>query len=39
MKKDALKDYIHPTQKPLEIIEKALIHSSRPGEIVLDLFA
>jgi DNA modification methylase len=28
----------HPTMKPVELIERALINSSRTGEIVLDLF-
>jgi DNA modification methylase len=29
---------LHPTMKPLELIERALENSSRPGQIVLDLF-
>ncbi|MBN1631219.1 MAG: DNA modification methylase [Thermoleophilia bacterium] len=29
---------LHPTMKPLELIERAVQNSSRPGEIVLDLF-
>jgi DNA modification methylase len=28
----------HPTMKPVELIERALINSSRVGDIVLDLF-
>lgn len=30
--------YVHPTQKPLELIEIALKNSSQTGESVLDLF-
>jgi len=37
-KKDSTKEYIHPTQKPVKLIEKAIINSSRIGEIVLDMF-
>lgn len=29
----------HPTQKPLELVERSLMNSSKPGAIVLDLFA
>jgi DNA modification methylase len=29
----------HPTMKPLELVERAIINSSRPGAVVLDLFA
>ena len=31
-------DYVHPTQKPVELIEKAIANSSKPGQIVLDVF-
>ena len=31
--------YIHPTQKPLALITKALALSSKEGELILDLFA
>ena len=31
-------DYLHPTQKPLPLLERAIRNSSRAGEIVLDLF-
>ena len=31
-------DYAHPTMKPLPLFEKLVRNSSRPGEIVLDLF-
>lgn len=32
-------DYEHPTQKPPSLYEKALRRCSRPGDIILDLFA
>jgi DNA modification methylase len=28
----------HPTMKPIELVERALENSSRPGDVVLDLF-
>ena len=28
----------HPTTKPVELVERALANSSRPGDVVLDLF-
>jgi len=31
-------NHLHPTMKPVALIEKALINSSQPGNIVLDLF-
>ena len=30
---------LHPTQKPVELLERAITNSSRPGEVVVDLFA
>lgn len=33
-----LKDDLHPTMKPIELIEKQVKNSSREGENVLDLF-
>lgn len=30
---------IHPTAKPVELIERALVNSSKAGDIVADLFA
>lgn len=30
---------LHPTMKPVALVEKALINSSKPQDIVLDLFA
>lgn len=38
LKRDAGSTYVHPTQKPLGLIERALINSSRRGEVILDLF-
>src|SRR6185295_10900704 len=29
---------LHPTMKPLPLIERALENSSRPGDVVVDLF-
>lgn len=31
-------EYVHPTQKPVRLIQKAILNSSDPGDIVLDLF-
>jgi len=36
--KDAGVSYVHPTQKPVELIEKALINCSKSKDLVLDLF-
>lgn len=30
--------YVHPTQKPVELIEKALNNSSKSGDVVIDCF-
>ena len=38
-KRDAIADYIHPTQKPLELCERALKKHSEKGSIVIDPFA
>ena len=29
---------LHPTMKPVELVERALVNSSKPGDLVLDLF-
>ena len=34
----AVTKYVHPTQKPVELIEKAINNSSKGGDFVLDLF-
>lgn len=33
------KNDLHPTMKPVELVERAICNSSRPGDIVLDPFA
>jgi DNA modification methylase len=38
VKRDPTKTYVHPTQKPLELAERAIRNSTRPGDIVLDAF-
>lgn len=37
IKKPARND-LHPTMKPVELVERALRNSSRPGDVVLDAF-
>ena len=37
--KDATSTYQHPTQKPVELAERAARNSSRPGDIVLEPFS
>jgi len=37
--KDATSTYQHPTQKPVELAERAIRNSSRPKEIVLEPFS
>jgi DNA modification methylase len=32
------KNEFHPTQKPVELSERAIVNSSKPGDIVLDMF-
>ncbi|MAA66803.1 MAG: DNA methylase N-4 [Alteromonadaceae bacterium] len=36
--KDSTKEYVHPTQKPVAVPERALTNSSKAGDSVLDLF-
>lgn len=38
MKREPVQDYVHPTQKPVELITYAIINSSKEDDIVLDLF-
>lgn len=38
MKRANVNEYVHPTQKPVELPVKALVNSSRKGDTVLDLF-
>ncbi len=37
-KRDVTQKYVHPTQKPLRLPERALKKNSEPGDIVIDLF-
>ena len=36
--RDSIKDYIHPTQKPIKLAERALKKHCKINDIVLDLF-
>ena len=38
VKKDNTAQYLHPTQKPIEINEKALVNFTKKGDIVVDFF-
>lgn len=38
MKREPVGDYVHPTQKPVELITYALENSSKTGDIILDPF-
>lgn len=38
MRREAVQNYVHPTQKPVELIERALENSSKPGDLVIDCF-
>lgn len=38
-KRDNTSKYIHPTQKPVQLAERAIKRSSEKGDIVLDAFA
>lgn len=38
VKRDPTQTYVHPTQKPVRLSERALKKSSRTGDIVLDFF-
>ena len=31
-------DYVHPTQKPVDLVAKAITNSSKQGDLVLDCF-
>jgi len=39
IKKDSNKDYIHPTQKPTKLAQRAILNSSKIGDAILDPFA
>ena len=38
MTRGATGKYVHPTQKPVELVEKAIINSSKSGDLVHDCF-
>lgn len=38
MKRDNVHDYVHPTQKPVELISYAIVNSSKAEDVILDLF-
>ncbi len=38
-KRHPVQDYEHPTQKPVELVERAILNSSREWELVLEPFA
>ena len=38
MSRGATGDYVHPTQKPVELIERAINNSSKSGDSVIDSF-
>lgn len=38
MSRGATGEYVHPTQKPVELIERAINNSSKGGDTVIDIF-
>lgn len=36
--RDKTSEYVHPTQKPIRLAERAIRKNSQPGDIVLDAF-
>ena len=38
MSRGATGEYVHPTQKPVELVERAVKNSSKSGDIILDIF-
>ena len=38
MSRGATGEYVHPTQKPVELLERALNNSSKAGDVVIDSF-
>lgn len=38
MSRGATGNYVHPTQKPVELVERALNNSSKAGDVVIDCF-
>lgn len=39
MSREPVSNYVHPTQKPVELVAKALQNSSKKGDIILDPFS
>lgn len=38
-RRDKTTEYVHPTQKPIRLAERALNKNSKPGDIVIDAFS
>jgi len=38
VRRDLTRDYIHPTQKPVALAQRAIKNSSKRGDLVLDMF-
>ncbi|MEW5894441.1 MAG: site-specific DNA-methyltransferase [Candidatus Omnitrophota bacterium] len=38
IKRDSTAEYVHPTQKPVALAHRAIVNSSKRGDVVLDLF-
>lgn len=38
MSRGSTGEYVHPTQKPVELVERALLNSSKGGDVVVDCF-
>ena len=38
MSRGSTGDYVHPTQKPVELVDRALNNSSKAGDVVIDCF-
>lgn len=38
MRREPSTNYVHPTQKPVELVERALRNSSKEGDVVVDCF-
>lgn len=38
VKRDAQTSYVHPTQKPVKLVEEAILNSSKGEDLILDLF-
>lgn len=38
VKRGATGGYVHPTQKPVELVGRAISNSSKPGDVIIDCF-